>query len=51
LLFAGASAEAASRHMARERELIASLVNTPNQREAVMASLEKRPASFVDPVR
>jgi len=51
LLFAGASAEAASRHMARERELIASLVNTPNQREAVMASLENRPACFVDPVR
>ena len=48
-LFAGASAEAASRHMARERDLIASLVNTPNQREAVMASLEKRPARFVDP--
>jgi enoyl-CoA hydratase/carnithine racemase len=42
---------AASRHMARERELIASLVNTPNQREAVMASLEKRPARFVDPAR
>jgi enoyl-CoA hydratase/carnithine racemase len=46
-----ATSGAASRHMARERELIASLVNTPNQREAVMASLEKRPARFVDPAR
>lgn len=48
-LFAGASTEVASRHMARERELVAALVNTPNQREAVMASLEKRPARFIDP--
>ncbi len=48
-LLAGATAEAASRHMSRERELIASLVNTPNQHEAVMASLENRPARFVDP--
>lgn len=39
----------ASRHLVRERELIVSLVNTPNQREAVLASLEKRPARFVDP--
>jgi enoyl-CoA hydratase/carnithine racemase len=42
---------AAAQHMARERELIAALVNGANQREAVMANLDKRPPRFVDPSR
>ncbi|MGA0064736.1 MAG: crotonase/enoyl-CoA hydratase family protein [Ilumatobacteraceae bacterium] len=39
----------AADHMARERTLIAALIGGSNQREAVMANLDKRPPRFVDP--
>jgi enoyl-CoA hydratase/carnithine racemase len=40
----------AANQFAKEREVIRRLVGRPNQAEAVMASFENRPPTFVDPV-
>ena len=39
----------AAQQFAAERRSISSLIGTPNQAEAVVSNLEKRPGRFVDP--
>ncbi len=41
--------DGAAEHFALEREVIGSLIGTPNQIEAISANLEQRPAVFADP--
>src|SRR3954447_21154412 len=48
-LFNLMSADGAAGQFADERRVIGALVGTPNQVETVMANMQKRPASYVDP--
>jgi enoyl-CoA hydratase/carnithine racemase len=40
--------EGAAEQFALERRLIGEQIGTPNQVEAIMSNMEKRPAEFVD---
>jgi enoyl-CoA hydratase/carnithine racemase len=48
-LFARVTNAGAAEQFAAERQVIGSLIGRPNQVEAVMAGLQKRPGNYADP--